>query len=77
MFSNLFYYVIETLKDFAPISITINVVLGILLVVAAIVLLKQKNRTRGLKIGGYTCMTIGVLGFTGAVANWFVSYIIY
>lgn len=77
MILNVIENTISFLKITAPISITINIVVGIALFVLGIILLINSSvHNRRRRIGGWVCISISILGFVGSISTYFVSHLI-
>lgn len=76
MILNVIENTISFIKITAPISITINIVVGIALFVLGIILLINSSVHNRRRIGGWVCISISILGFVGSISTYFVSHLI-
>ncbi|MBP1040756.1 hypothetical protein I6N95_07045 [Vagococcus sp. BWB3-3] len=65
--------VMTFLSRVAPFSMIVNIILGVILLLVGSLLLSFKQKTKGRKIGGVTCVTLAILAFLGSASTWFVS----
>lgn len=73
----LFNSIIHFLKGTAPVSIIINIALGVVLLIVGIFLLKKQQPSPKQKVGAWISVIVSALAFVGAISNWLFSYIIF
>ncbi len=59
--------VITFLKSTSPVTIVINLGIGIIAFIIGVILLMKKD---GKRIGGWICMIIAALTLVSAIVNW-------
>ncbi|MGE7688340.1 hypothetical protein ACQKMI_03920 [Lysinibacillus sp. NPDC097214] len=75
---DLFWRVIDFLKETAPFFITVNIILASFLLILGLVLMSKKNREQKTKkIAGMVCLSFSMLAFLGALSNAFFSFFVF
>jgi uncharacterized membrane protein YozB (DUF420 family) len=75
---NLFWSIIDFLKETAPFFIAMNIILAIFLLILGLVFISKKNREQKTKkIAGIVCLSFSMLAFLGALSNAFFSFFVF